>query len=71
MPTGDCPGTIAVRGSNLCDLTVNVDERNGRLIVCACLDNLMKGQSGSALQNMNLICGLDETLGLARAPFYP
>jgi len=58
------PGTIAVRGSNLCDLTVNVDERNNRLIVCACLDNLIKGQSGSALQNLNLICGFSETDGL-------
>lgn len=71
LPTGDCPGTLAVRGSNLCDLTINVDPRTHRLIVCACLDNLLKGQSGSAVQNLNLLCGLDETLGLRRAPFYP
>jgi len=71
LPTGDCPGTLAVRGSNFVDLCVNVDERNRRLIVIACLDNLVKGQSGSAVQNMNVMFGLEETTGLTRAPFYP
>jgi len=60
-----------VRGSNYCVLSVNVDQRTGRLIVVSHIDNLMKGQAGSALQNMNVMFGLDETLGLSRPPFYP
>jgi N-acetyl-gamma-glutamyl-phosphate reductase len=60
-----------VRGSNLCVLSVNVDERTGRMIVVSHIDNLMKGQAGSALQNMNVMFGLDEGLGLRRPPFYP
>lgn len=60
-----------VRGSNLCVLSVNVDPRTGRMIVVSHIDNLMKGQAGSALQNMNVMFGLDETLGLRRPAFYP
>ena len=60
-----------VRGSNRCVLSVNVDQRTGRLIVVSHIDNLMKGQAGSALQNMNVMFGLDETLGLTRPPFFP
>lgn len=68
---GTCHGTGAVLGSNCCDLAVNVNPRTGRLIVTACLDNLVKGQAGSALQNMNCRFGLDERLGLDRFPLYP
>lgn len=60
-----------VRGSNYCVLSINVDPRTGRMIVISHIDNLMKGQAGSALQNMNVMFGLDETLGLKRPPFYP
>jgi N-acetyl-gamma-glutamyl-phosphate reductase len=60
-----------VRGSNQCVLSVNVDERTSRMVVVSHIDNLMKGQAGSALQNMNVMFGLDETLGLRRPPFYP
>ncbi|MFW5698569.1 MAG: N-acetyl-gamma-glutamyl-phosphate reductase [Planctomycetota bacterium] len=60
-----------VRGSNRCVLGVNVDTRTGRLLVVSHIDNLMKGQAGSALQNMNLMFGLDEATGLRRPPFYP
>ncbi len=64
-------GTAQVRGSNFCNLTVDRDERTGMLRVIACIDNLMKGQAGSALQNMNLLLGWPETLGLRRPGSYP
>ena len=60
-----------VRGSNFCALWVNVDPRTRRLTVVSHLDNLMKGQAGSALQNMNVMFGLDETVGLDRPGVYP
>lgn len=53
-----------VAGSNACHIGLNVDERTGRVICISALDNLVKGAAGSAMQNMNLICGLDETAGL-------
>lgn len=64
-------GTIHVRGTNYCDLIVDVDERTRRLRVISHIDNLMKGQAGNALQNMNLIFGLPETAGLDRPGQYP
>lgn len=60
-----------VRGSNFCVLWINADARTGQMIVISHIDNLMKGQAGSALQNMNVMFGLDETTGLMRPPFYP
>ena len=64
-------GTLHVRGTNFCNLVVSVDSRTNRLRVVSHIDNLMKGQAGSALQNMNLMCGLPETLGLMRPGIYP
>jgi len=64
-------GTANVRGSNYCNLTVDVDARTGRLRVISHIDNLMKGQAGNALQNMNLIFGLDAGTGLASCGQYP
>ena len=64
-------GTLHVRGTNFCNLVVSVDSRVNRLRVVSYIDNLMKGQAGSALQNMNLMCGLPETLGLWRPGIYP
>lgn len=61
----------AVRGSNFCDLWINVDARTRRLVVISHIDNLMKGQAGSALQNMNVMFGLDEMAGLNRPGIYP
>ena len=60
-----------VRGSNLCVISVNVDPRTGQMIVVSHIDNLMKGQAGSALQNMNIMFGLDEDTGLRRPAYYP
>ena len=64
-------GTLQVRGTNFCNLVVSVDSRTRRLRIVSHIDNLMKGQAGSALQNMNLMCGLPETLGLMRPGCYP
>ena len=64
-------GTLTVRGTNLCNLMISVDARVNRLRIVAHIDNLMKGQAGSALQNMNLMFGLPENTGLNRPGIYP
>ena len=64
-------GTLNVRGTNYCNLVVSVDTRVNRLRIVSHIDNLMKGQAGSALQNMNLMFGLPETAGLNRPGIYP
>jgi len=64
-------GTLHVRGTNFCNLVISVDSRVNRIRIVSYIDNLMKGQAGSALQNMNLMCGLTETLGLWRPGIYP
>lgn len=63
--------TSDVRGSNFCNLSLNVDERTGKLIVVSMIDNLVKGQAGSAVQNMNIMFGIEETAGLMRPGQYP
>lgn len=64
LPEGQWPQTKSVAHSNFCDINVKVDERTNRVIVLAALDNLVKGASGQAVQNMNLLFGLNETEGL-------
>lgn len=64
-------GTVHVRGTNRACLMVAVDERAGRFRVVSHIDNLMKGQAGSALQNMNALFGFPETTGLERPGMYP
>ncbi len=63
--------TADVRGTNYCNLTVDVDVRNNRLRIISYIDNLMKGQAGNALQNMNLMFGFDSGTGLASSGQYP
>lgn len=58
------PSLSAVRGSNFCDIGFEVDARNNRVVVISAIDNLVKGASGQAIQNMNAMCGLSETTGL-------
>ncbi|HEY8418488.1 MAG TPA: N-acetyl-gamma-glutamyl-phosphate reductase [Limnochordales bacterium] len=65
------PQTKAVLGSNYCDVTARVDSRSGRLIVFSAIDNLVKGAAGQAVQNMNIMFGLEETLGLRAPGLYP
>jgi len=64
-------GSVHVRGTNRANLVVGVDERTERFRCVSYIDNLMKGQAGSALQNMNLLFGLPETTGLTRPGMYP
>jgi N-acetyl-gamma-glutamyl-phosphate reductase len=71
MPEGVYPGVKEVLGSNTCMIGLKVDERTGTVIVVSVIDNLTKGASGQAIQNMNLMCGLDETLGLPRVGLIP
>jgi len=71
LPEGEAPRTRDVRGSNLCRLNVFEDRQSGRAILVSAIDNLTKGSSGQALQNLNLVQGWDETLGLEMAPLFP
>ncbi len=71
LPMGETPSTHHVRGSNFCHIGVAADRIEGRAIVVAALDNLTKGSSGQALQNANLMLGLQETDGLMLAPCFP
>jgi len=63
-PQGSLPNINQVRGSNYCDLGVVVDERTSRVIVISVIDNLVKGAAGQAVQNLNLLAGLEERTGL-------
>ncbi len=67
----DVPATRHVRGSNYCLLSAFDDRIEGRAILFATLDNLVKGSTGQAVQNMNLMFGFDEMAGLAQQPLYP
>jgi N-acetyl-gamma-glutamyl-phosphate reductase len=71
LPLGQYPSTAHVKGSNFCDIGIAVDQRTGRVIVVSAIDNLVKGASGQAIQNMNLLCGFPETMGLAGLAVYP
>ena len=68
---GTCPETKWVEGSNFVDVSFVIDERTGRIIMMGALDNLVKGASGQAIQNMNIILGIDETLGLKHYGLHP
>jgi len=71
LPVGVAPSTRMVRGSNHCVLNVFADRVPGRATVIVAIDNLVKGSSGQALQNMNRMFGWRETLGLEAAPLFP
>lgn len=70
-PPETFPATQYVRGSNCCDIGIKVDSRTGRIIVLTAIDNIAKGASGQAVQNMNLMNGFAETSALLGAPFFP
>lgn len=65
------PETRNVKGSNLCDIGLRIDERTGRVIVISAIDNLIKGAAGQAVQNMNIMFGLVEMVGLDILPMVP
>lgn len=63
------PETRFVRGTNYCDIGMRIDNGNGRLILVSAIDNLVKGAAGQAIQNMNIMLGIDETTGLDKVPY--
>lgn len=68
-PRGRFPNTMYVRGTNYCDIGFQVAEQTKRLVLISAIDNLVKGASGQAVQNMNIMLGLPETAGLDQIPF--
>lgn len=66
-----CPQTRWVEGSNFVDVNFKIDPRTKRIIMMGAMDNLVKGAAGQAVQNMNLLFGLDEKIGLQMAPLFP
>ncbi|GLS87765.1 N-acetyl-gamma-glutamyl-phosphate reductase [Cypionkella aquatica] len=71
LPFGALPSTRDIAGSNYCHIGVIADRIAGRAVVVAVLDNLTKGSSGQAIQNANLMLGIEETAGLTLAPMFP
>ncbi len=70
-PNGKLPNTKDVRGSNFCDIGVAVSEPDDRAVIVTAIDNLVKGASGEAVQNMNIMLGYPETTGLDVLPVVP
>ncbi len=68
QPIGTYANIKNVRGSNYCDISLHFDMRNKKLIVCSCIDNMVKGAAGQAIQNMNIWFGLAEDTGLNMVP---
>lgn len=66
-----CPQTKWVEGSNYVDINFKIDTRTNRIVFMGALDNVVKGAAGQAVQNMNLMFGLEETKGLKNAPMFP
>ncbi len=65
------PQTKWVRGSNYVDINFKIDTRTNRIIIMGAMDNLVKGAAGQAVQNMNLMFGIEETTGLIQVPMFP
>lgn len=63
------PDTLHVKGTNYCDIGFRMDKRTKSLILISAIDNLVKGASGQAVQNMNIMMGFDETAGLTQVPY--
>ncbi len=71
MPEETYPETRSVRGINTCRIAVHRPLSGNKVVVLSVIDNLVKGAAGQAIQNMNLMCGYDETLGLETAALVP
>lgn len=71
LPKDECPQTRWVEGSNFVDINFKIDRRTNRVVMMGALDNITKGAAGQAVQNMNIMFGLDETEGLKMAPMFP
>ena len=68
---GQIPSTKEVYASNYCDIGFQIDQRTNKLIIVSVIDNLVKGASGQAIQNLNLMAGWDQQTGLQQIPIYP
>ncbi len=68
LPQGEIANLKNVKYSNYCDISLHLDERTNRVIVVSAIDNMVKGAAGQAIQNMNLVFGLQETTGLMMIP---
>ena len=68
LPAGSIAATNQVRQSNYCDISIHLDQTGTTLILVTAIDNMVKGAAGQAVQNMNLIFGVDETAGLTAIP---
>jgi N-acetyl-gamma-glutamyl-phosphate reductase len=66
---GSAADTLHVKGTNFCDIGIHVDQSAELVVLTSAIDNLVKGAAGQAVQNMNIMIGLDETLGLMSVPF--
>jgi len=71
LPAGVLPQTRTVKGANRCQISVAVPQQRDTVVVMATIDNLVKGASGQAVQNMNIMLGLDETAGLQQVGLLP
>jgi len=71
MPQGSHPATRSVKGSNTCRLALHYHADTGQLIILSVIDNLVKGASGQAIQNMNIMFGIDEQAGLRQVALMP
>ncbi len=68
---GIYPNVSSVKGTNFCHMGLSVDPRTNRVIILSAIDNLVKGASGQAVQNMNLMCGLREDTALDMIALFP
>jgi len=71
LPVGTYPATKWVKNTNKVMISVEVDKRNGRIVLMSVIDNLLKGQAGQAIQNLNIMHGLKSDIGLPKITFYP
>jgi len=71
LPAGAMVDTKRTRGTNVVELQAAVDPRTGTAVVAGALDNLVKGAAGQAIQNLNLLLGIDESTALPTAAVYP
>jgi len=71
LPVGTYPATKWVKNTNKVMISVEVDKRNGRIVLMSVIDNLLKGQAGQAIQNLNIMHGLEPDISLPKITFYP
>ncbi len=71
LPAGALPETRSVKGSNMCRISVFQPQGGDTVVVCSVIDNLVKGAAGQAVQNMNLMFGLDEVTGISQVALLP